>query len=50
MLVCDHKVVHEDFNFLDNESNRYFLELKEISHRLIRTYTPRSYYCSEYFV
>ena len=29
MLVCDHKVVHEDFKFLGNESNRYFLELKE---------------------
>ena len=29
MLVCDHKVVHEDFNFLGNESNRYLLELKE---------------------
>ena len=29
MLVCDHKVVHEDFKFLDNESNRYLLELKE---------------------
>ena len=29
MLVCDHKVVHEDFNFLVNESNRYLLELKE---------------------
>ena len=29
MLVCDHKVVHEDFKFLSNESNRYLLELKE---------------------
>ena len=29
MLVCDHKVVHEDFKFLGNESNRYLLELKE---------------------
>ena len=29
MLVCDHKVVHEDFTFLGNESNRYLLELKE---------------------
>ena len=28
MLVCDHKVVHEDFKFLGNESNRYLLELK----------------------
>ena len=26
MLVCDHKVVHEDFKLLDNESNRYLLE------------------------
>ena len=26
MLVCDHKVVHEDFKFLGNDSNRYFLE------------------------
>ena len=29
MLVCDHKVVHEDFKFLGKESGRYFLELKE---------------------
>ena len=29
MLVCDHKVVHEDFMFIGNESNRYLLELKE---------------------
>ena len=29
MLVCDHKVVHEDFKFLGNESNRYLLDLKE---------------------
>ena len=29
MLVCDHKVVHEDFKCLGNESNRYLLELKE---------------------
>ena len=29
MLVCDHKVVHEDFKFLGNESNRYLSELKE---------------------
>ena len=29
MLACDHKVVREDFKFLGNESNRYFLELKE---------------------
>ena len=29
MLVCDHEVVHEDFEFLGNESNRYLLELKE---------------------
>ena len=28
VLVCDHKVVHEDFKFLGNESNRYLLELK----------------------
>ena len=27
MLVCDHKVVHEDFKFLGNEPNRYLLEL-----------------------
>ena len=37
MLVCDHKVVHEDFKFLGNESNRYLLALKvhsltEVSH------------------
>ena len=29
MLLCDHKVVHEDFKFLGNESSRYLLELKE---------------------
>ena len=29
MLVCDHKVVREDFKFLGNESNRYLFELKE---------------------
>ena len=29
MLVCDHKLVHEDFKFLGNESNRYLLELKD---------------------
>ena len=28
MLVCDHKVEHEDVRFLGNESNRYLLELK----------------------
>ena len=28
-LFCDHKVVHEDFKFLGNESNRYLLKLKE---------------------
>ena len=27
MLVCDHKVVYEDFKFLGNGSNRYLLEL-----------------------
>ena len=32
MLVWDHKVVHEDFKFLGNESNRYLLELKEFVH------------------
>ena len=29
MIVCDHKVVYEDFKFLGNESYRYLLELKE---------------------
>ena len=29
MLVCDHKVMHEDFKFLGNESSRCLLELKE---------------------
>ena len=28
MLVCDHKVVHESFKFLGNESKRYLLESK----------------------
>ena len=30
-LVCEYKVVHEDFKYLGNESNRYLLELKESS-------------------
>ena len=54
MLVCDSSVVHEDFKFLGNGSNRYLLNLKErlfikieISHHLIKTYTRRSYYCFE---
>ena len=29
MLICDDKVVLEDFTFLGNESKRYLLELKE---------------------
>ena len=29
MLVCDHKLGHNDFKFLRNESSRYLLELKE---------------------
>ena len=29
MIVCDHKVVYEDFKFLGNESYRYLLGLKE---------------------
>ena len=29
MLVCDHKVVHEGFKFLGNESKRYLLESKQ---------------------
>ena len=29
MLVRDHKVLHEDFKFLGNESNKYLLELKQ---------------------
>ena len=29
MLVCVHKVAHEDFKFLGNETSRYLLELKE---------------------
>ena len=29
MPVCDHKVVHENFKFLGNESSRYLLELKD---------------------
>ena len=32
MLVCDYKVVHEDFKFLSDESNRYLLELNEFVH------------------
>ena len=55
-LTCDHKVVHEAFEFLGNKSNRYLLEvkevysLKEIRHHLIRTYIRRSYYCSQYSI
>ena len=50
MLVCDLKVVYEDFKFLGNESNRYLFELKERlfikrdQPSLIRTYTRRSYF------
>ena len=29
MLFCDHKIVHGEFKFLSNESNRYLLELEE---------------------
>ena len=29
MFVCDHNVVHDDSEFLSNESNRYLFELKE---------------------
>ena len=29
VLVSDHKVLHEDFKFLGNESNKYLLELKK---------------------
>ena len=29
ILICDHKVVHEDDHILGNEYNRYLLELKE---------------------
>ena len=29
MFIWDHEVVHVDFKFLGNESNRYLLELKE---------------------
>ena len=32
MLVCGHKVLHEDFKFLGNESNKYLSELKEFVH------------------
>ena len=28
--TCDHEVVHEDFEILGNESNRYLLELKKV--------------------
>ena len=31
MLVCDLKVLHENFKFLGNESNRYLQELNEYS-------------------
>ena len=50
MLVCDHKVLYEDFKFLGNESNRYLFELKERlfikrdQPSLVRTYTRRSYF------
>ena len=38
VLVCDHKVVHESFTFLSNESNRCLLELKVTL--LIKKYKP----------
>ena len=59
MLVCDHRVVHKDFKFPGNQSNRYLLELKEIlfiyslkeiTHHVIITYTCRSYYCCKYAI
>ena len=45
-ILCDHEVVHEDFKFFDNESNKYLLELKEvylvegISHNLRQSILP----------
>ena len=56
MLVCDNKVVLEDFRFLGSVSTRYLaIGIKrEFVHQkryhLIRTYTRRSYYCFEYSV
>ena len=49
MILCDHEVVHEDFKFFDNESNKYLLELyqkkfiylvKGISHNLSQSILP----------
>ena len=53
MLVCGNKVVHEDFKFLGNESNRYLLELKvyslrEISHHFNKNLYPQELSFIEY--
>ena len=55
MLLCDHKVVHEDFKFFGNESNRYLLELKESlfikrDKPSLNKKTRRSYYFFEYII
>ena len=48
-ILCDHEVVHEDFKFFDNESNKYLLEfyqkkfiylVKGISHNLSQSILP----------
>ena len=55
MLLGDHKVVHEDFKFFGNESNRYLLELKESlfikrDKPSLNKKTRRSYYFFEYII
>ena len=48
-IVCDHEVVHKDFKFFDNESNKYLLEfyqkkfiylIKGISHNFSQSILP----------
>ena len=56
MLICDHKVVHEDFKFLGNESDRYLLELKESwfikkdKPSLNKNLYSQEYYCFDYSI
>ena len=48
MFVCDHKVVHEDFKILGNESNRYLLELKEtLFIKRVRPWLNKNLYLQE---
>ena len=56
MLVCGHKVVHEDFKFHGHESSRYLLELKESlfikkdKPSLNKNLYSQEFYCFEYSI